>query len=268
MFIIGESNSDRLEYFRNNQEMSKLLKPVYLEAVMLSNQQLPELISEEVSNFQKVLYDRALFAAEVGCASSHKNVYSQVADSSNGALIFEDDARINDFAKLIEETEYFLNKYKNKAAVLSFFDGRPWSKIQYSFVQRHPIIRVFGSTAHTVCYALTPEAARVFQEANKDLRFVADWPFSNSIFFVSTLSLVSHGDPKTISIIDPSGKRVIRPKLSRRVKILTSIFFFQNQKTFRTFSLFFRIMWLPRLHNHLNKFFFRLIILAYSEPRK
>ena len=262
--IIGTPNSQRLEYFKSNKEIMEALNPTFLEATILNANMAENMVSPQAVEYQKALYGRRFINPEMGCAMSHRSAQVIIAESTSGGLILEDDARINDLNLLIAMTEKFLIDHSDESAILSFFDGRPWSIISPNFRNSHKYLRNFGSTAYAVSYALTPKAAKELIVANHDLRYSPDWPITKCKYFTSTLNLVSHGDASTVSIIDPDGsQRPIGYGLSRRILILSGLYYIAHRKTFGSFKIFMRDLWLPRFNFYISKMKFQYFILRF-----
>lgn len=263
--VIGEMNSRRLEYFKNHTEFNNLFRPTYLDAIMLKSQELSSYVDQEVARYQKILYGRRLLSQEVGCAVSNRNAQILISASVSGGLIVEDDARFKNLAALRDLVDKFLDVKRGQSAILSLFDGREWSLVNYGFRENNPFLKSLSSTSHTVAYALTPLAAKALVEANADFKYVADWPPSKCTFYTATLDLISHGDSTTVSSIDPDGIRPGHPDLIRRFKVFTGIFFLGNRREFGNINIFFRDMWLPRFKYYVSDIWFRYII--FRNPR-
>lgn len=262
--IIGTPNSQRLEYFKSNNEIMEVLNPTFLNATILNANMAEKLVSPQAIEYQKALHGRRLLNPEMGCAMSHRSAQEIIAESTSGGLILEDDARFNDLTSLIAMTEKFLVDHRDESAILTFFDGRPWSTIRSSFRNAHPYLRNFGSTAYAVSYALTPKAAKELTVANHDYRYSADWPITKCKYFSSTLNIVSHGDALTVSTIDPD--RSQRPDgygLWRRILVLSGLFYFIHRKTFGSLRKFLRDLWMPRFNFYISKMKFQYFKLRY-----
>ena len=264
VIIIGTPNSQRLEYFKSNNEIMEALNPTFLNATILDSNAADNLVSPDSIEYQKVMYGRKLLNPEMGCAMSHRRAQEIIAETSTGGLILEDDARINDLSSFITLTEKFLLDHREESAILTFFDGRPWSTISSSFRNAHPYVRILGSTAYAVSYALTPKAAKELVAANHDFRYGPDWPITKCKYFSSTLNLVSHGDSSNVSTIDPDGSQ--RPTgygLKRRIHVLTGILFLNNRRKFQKLRKFLDDLWFPRANFHLSNLIFRLLVLRH-----
>jgi GR25 family glycosyltransferase involved in LPS biosynthesis len=262
--IIGALNSQRLDYFKRSREIMEALDPTFLNATILDSTTAGKLVSSNSIEYQKAMYGRRLLNPEMGCAMSHHSAQEIIANTSTGGLILEDDARINDLSSLIATTEKFLIDHRKESAILTFFDGRPWSAISSSFRNGHPYVRILGSTAYAVSYALTPKAAKALTVANHDFRYVPDWPITKCKYFSSTLNLISHGDSSTVSTIDPDGSQ--RPAgytLWRRILVLSGLYHFTHWKTFGSFKVFLKDLWVPRLNFYIVEMKFKYLTLRY-----
>jgi GR25 family glycosyltransferase involved in LPS biosynthesis len=265
VIIIGAVDSKRLDYFQNQTDLSTYFEPYYQEAIMLLPKDVSSFIDEETSNHHELLYGRQLLSAEIGCAATHRLAQIHASKTEIGALILEDDARFNDLDTLKKLVETFLNAKKGQNAILSLFDGRDWSKLNTQFRESNPILRNIGPTSFAVAYAITPSAGRTLAEANSSHKYLADWPSSNCSFYTSSLTLISHGDASTISLIDPLGKRSIRPPLLVRLQVISSIYFFLNIKRFGSLRTFLKEMWLPRVQYYISTAIFRFLMIRNSE---
>lgn len=263
--VIGAMNSPRLEYFKNHPDFSSIFRPNYLNAVMLKSQDLSSYVDQKTSRYQEIIYGRKLLSQEVGCAISNRNAQILISETVKGGLILEDDARFKDFSVLADLIDEFLEVNRGQNAVLSLFDGRDWSLVDYEFRRNNPFLKSVGSTSHTVAYALTPLAAMNLVKANADFKYVADWPPTNCSFYTATLDLISHGDSTTISSIDPEGIRPGKPNISRRIKVFTGCIFLGNRRDFGKFSIFLKDMWVPRFKYYVSVFWFRYIV--FRNPR-
>ena len=263
--VIGAVNSPRLEYFRTHPEFNSFFEPIYLDAVMLKLQDLSSYVVQKSTRYQSILYGRKLLSQEVGCAISNRNAQIVISGTGRGGLILEDDARFKDLASLIDLVDEFLEVNRGQSAILSLYDGRDWSLVNYKFRRDNPFLKSVSSTPHTVAYALTPLAAMALVKANADFKYVADWPPTNCSFYTATLDLISHGDSTTFSSIDPEGIRPGHPDISRRIKVFTGFIFLGNRRDFEKLSIFLRDMWIPRFKYYVSFFWFRYIV--FRNPR-
>jgi GR25 family glycosyltransferase involved in LPS biosynthesis len=265
VIIIGAVDSKRLDYFQNQIDLSTYFEPYYQEAIMLLPKDVSSFIDEETSNHHELLYGRQLLSAEIGCAATHRLAQIQASKTEIGALILEDDARFNDLDTLNKLVETFLNAKKGQNAIMSLFDGRDWSKFNTQFRESNPILRNIGPTSFTVAYAITPSAGRTLAEANSSHKYLADWPSSNCSFYTSSLTLISHGDSSTLSLIDPSGIRTTRPSILRRLQVLSTLYYFFNRHRFDSFHTFLREMWIPRVQYYISELWFYLLKIGNLE---
>ena len=265
VIIIGAAGSKRLKYFQNQADLSSRFNPYYLDAIMLLSADVGSFVDEETSIHHEVLYGRKLLSSEIGCAASHRLAQIHASKTEMGALILEDDARFNDLDKLTKLVETFLREKKGQTAILSLFDGRDWSRTSVRFRQRNLFLRNIGPTPFAVAYALTPEAGRSLAEANESHKYLADWPASDCAFYTSSLTLISHGDSSTLSLIDPSGIRTTRPSILRRLQVLSTLYYFFNRHRFDSFHTFLREMWIPRVQYYISELWFYLLKIGNLE---
>lgn len=261
--IIGAVESLRLAYFRNHSVFNSFFRPIYLDAVMVKPHDLSSYVDQKTSHYQEILYGRVLLGPEVGCALSNRNAQILISETDKGGLILEDDARFKDLPALTDLVDKFLCLKQGESAILSLFDGRDWSLVDFKFRNDHPFLPSIGSTPHTVAYALTPQAARELAKANESLKYVADWPITNCSFYSSTLDLISHGDPSNVSSIDPEGVRPGHPNIWRRIKVLSGFIFLVHREDFGSFRVFLMDMWFPRFKHYASVFWFKSLRLRY-----
>lgn len=144
--------------------------------------------------------DRYLRSGEVGCALSHAAVYSEIVRRDlPWALVLEDDAVLHD--DLISVLQALEAGYILQGDLISL--GRcdhykPWTKrplfAPYKLVE--PILVREGSTAQTVGYVITREAARAIAAVNVPVKFPADsWGYYKGkvrfLGVIPTLTLVT-----------------------------------------------------------------------------
>lgn len=263
--VIGAVNSSRLEYFRNHLDFNRVFKPIYIDAVMLKSKDLPSYVNQETARYQSIIYGRKLLSQEVGCAVSNRNAQILISETDIGGLILEDDARFKDLSALTNLVDNFLEVHRGQSAILSLFDGRDWSLVDYKFRKINPFLKSISSTPHTVAYALTPLAAMALVNANADFKYVADWPSTNCSYYTATLDLIAHGDSTTISSIDSEGIRHGHPNISRRIKVFTGFLFLGNRRDFGKPSNYLKDMWAPRFKYYISIFCFRYIV--FRNPR-
>ncbi len=266
--VISAPDSNRREYFFSDPKIVELLSPHFMDATMLDENFSREDINPRSLTHQKILYGRELLNPEIGCAISNRRAQIIIASSTNGGLILEDDARFTDLDTLVAVVDKFLVEKKDQVAVLSMFDGRDWNKINSKFRARRPYLRSIGSTSHTVGYALTPLAAEQLIRANAESTFVADWPVTKCEFYTSTLGLVRHGDVSTVSQIDNTESRSIRLPLTRRLSVLSGLYYIIHSKDIESFVVFLRHVWFPRLRFYLSNFHFLILRTFFPSGKK
>ena len=267
-YVIGIKGSPRMECFNVNQEILNKLNPKVIDAVIVTSESLSHLVSEKIIKFQELKYARKLLLGEIGCAVAHRNAQLQVAQSSNGGFILEEDARLTDCHAVSSFVEEFLNQYQGEKAVLTFFDFRPWHKIDHKFRNSVPWLKSYGSPSSSLAYALTPAAAKELASANESSRYLADWPTSSCMFFISMRNLVRHDDENNLSIIDPLGQRIPRSSVLRRLSIITGIFYFTHLEYFRDFRDFIEDIWMVRTKFYLMDFRFKYLTMRFPERKR
>jgi glycosyl transferase family 25 len=159
---------------------------------------------------------RSLRAGEVGCALSHAAIYAEIVRLNlPWALILEDDAILHDDLKTILYTlERGLIRQGDIISLSRCDQYKPWTKRsligRYALVE--PILVREGSTAQTVGYIITREAARAIATINIPVRFPADsWGYyKRKVRFlgvIPTLTLITQ-NTELGSTITADGKRI------------------------------------------------------------
>jgi GR25 family glycosyltransferase involved in LPS biosynthesis len=195
--------------------------------------------------FQRALYGKELSCGEIGCAISHQETQSILADSIQGGVILEDDARVPNLAKFEKVVTSFLSSEENKVSVLSLL---PWNhKVrQLNKVDaRYGFYKLLGQTPLNVGYAITKKAALNLAVSNLEYAFLPDWPPNQAHFFTTIAGVVIHGDDETISILDLYG----RNKLPRRYGFQKFLIYpyFTNKKFFSSLFQYLKIMIFPSI---------------------
>ena len=256
LVIIVTPQSDRKVALLKSLEPTISLDVIELEATMLKYDS-PEFLNPKLVNLEgsKVIYGRSLSPAEYGCAISNSSAREILSRTPFGGIVLEDDARIIDLPRFIQNATNFLLDQQGKSSVLSFFDGTPYAPRLKSFNKmKKPWIKVFGHTSFTVAYAITPQACRKLLEANTPTTFLADWPVTSTKFFLSTEALIKHGDENTKSVIStPNTENRIRPRFWTRLSILSFAYYLKKRKAGLSISTFLKCIWLPRVFWYLSK---------------
>jgi hypothetical protein len=201
-------------------------------------------------------YLRELTLGEVGCAIAHNNARWLASESTNGAIILEDDAIILSIQKLVDESMNFLKINRGEKSVLTFFTNE---NPRFPFFVKHKqFLRRYQSPPYAVAYALTPEAAKELAALNSPVRYVADWPPAPVQFFQSKFKIVYHGVYPSLIDPDNSRYRTKTPKF-QGLLVATFIYFFLNRARFSNFFDFYRSTWRPRAVFHIDALFRRLV---------
>jgi GR25 family glycosyltransferase involved in LPS biosynthesis len=156
-----------------------------------------------------ILEGRLLSHGEIGCAQSHNEARSLLAESTNGGVILEDDARILDLDSFINVSSSFLNQNRNSKRILSLTGISQINAVNKK-KDKGPAnqwMRTYGHTPLAVANAITPMAASDLFKSNQPIKYVADWPYSKSKFYSVKVPVVCHGDETTASLIEASGSR-------------------------------------------------------------
>ena len=159
---------------------------------------------------------RPLSHGEIGCAQSHNVARSLLAESENGGVILEDDARILNLELFINISKDFLDQHKNDKRILSLSGRTQICKVnkKNTKIQAQKWIRIYGKSPLAVANVITPTAASELYNSNQPIKYVADWPYSRSKFYSVKNPIVSHGDENTVSLINTSGSRERNKKVN------------------------------------------------------
>ncbi len=242
-----------------------LRSDVRLEVTLLDATMVYEK-SEEYLNLRKfseidfkVKYGRFLLPGELGCSISHNRARELAAQNPLGGIILEEDAGIKDLDLFVTTSVEFLEKSQTQACVLSFYNNEyRFNRNRQAKILGH-WIRHFGGPSSTVGYAITQKSATNLVTANTPVRFLADWPIARTKFYIALMNVITHSEDPEISSI---GHRSIRQSgftFNDRIEILTTLFFFKNRVNLGGFKDFFKILWIPRFQNQLNRVLFLVL---------
>jgi hypothetical protein len=259
-YVIADRDSSCVNELIQALEQDNRIQVVRMDATMVYEEspEFLELSGESLATFQK-LYGRTLLPGEVGCSLSHNRARFLASKNSLGALIIEEDAKIQDLELLVSTTLEFLNARFGKSGILSFYNN------EFRFRRNNqPLIpgrwiRSIGPPSSTVAYAITNKSAGVLFKKNSPVSFLADWPITDTCFYIATVDAVSHSDDPHLSQISLRSNRENGFSFSDRIKILTLIHYIDNKNQFSSFSEFLEYLWLPRFKYQLNRFVFSLL---------
>ena len=203
--VIQTPNSERFLPLIEILKHSKFFEPVLMAATMGVN------LSETKQSFEKqelTRYGRVLSRNERACAISHTRAREIIAESENGGLILEDDARIPDLKILESVSRAFLEeKAKSRSALglLDYSGTTDSSKRQGNHLNYGRFHRLFAEVPLAVGTLLTPEAAAGLVMSAGEYSQLADWPYSRCRYYFLSTGCIAHGDSTTNSVIgDPS----------------------------------------------------------------
>lgn len=185
-----------------------------------------------------------LLPGELGCAISHRSVYLDIVASRNiWSCVLEDDARIPD----IEEFEHRLNKFESRSPsssgeVVSLYSG---GALLIRWLE--PGVAVcLGASSHAVGYVISDRAAEELADANKDHRFVADWPLGTKVKFRLCLPpVIEHGDRHAETLIGPRKQPLLT--FMDRLEMYSLLYFVRNRPVFPNLAYYLRVVIRPRL---------------------
>lgn len=202
--VISVPNSMRAEPLLSQLRESNLLEVEIFSAIMFSRS-----MSEYTPNYSKhkIVYGRELSDGEIGSAISHYKVLSKNKDGEKLLVVLEDDARIENIQLFEEVLLNFASVSLNTCSVLTLL---PWATNLKPSIKNKLATRIFsllGEPPLTVGYVATPKAQDSLCKFNTDFAYLPDWPPNNVNFYTTISGVVKHGDEKTYSLIDQTGRK-------------------------------------------------------------
>lgn len=258
VFVIRPDGTSRADRLLRSLSSSPAIRVHEVSATMLSTIDDLHSVSARIDQRRAALvHGRALIAQEFGCALSHQDVREQIAQSPNGAVVLEDDARVSDVADLVEVAVDFLNAHRGHAALLNLHRDRAWPETISLGRDR---VRRLAPTPLAVAYAITPLAATRMVAVSQPIGHTADWPTIPTRYYSVTREVVRHGDEGTESLIDAA-------KTTHRVDaaglgwaVFTLGHYRQHGAEFGGFLPWFHAMYEPRLRHHADRFWCALLV--------
>jgi hypothetical protein len=210
--IIQTPNSERFLPLFEVISMSKVFEPVLIVATM--GYSLPadneNIIQEEV-----LRYGRVLTRNERACAVSHSEARNIIAQSRQGGIVFEDDARVIDLEHLERAAIGFLKKFSDTSSALGLLDYK--NEHLGGCTHNLPLrfYKLLAESPLAVATVLTPIAASEVLKSAATSSQIADWPKSKCRFFILSDGCVRHGDITSGTVIGDTAMRVSgkKPKL-------------------------------------------------------
>jgi hypothetical protein len=200
--IIQTPNSDRFRPLFDVISTSKILEPILLTATMGDSLIV---FGAGAAEEEQSRYGRVLSQNERACAISHSNARKIIAASSNGGIIFEDDARVIDLTYLETSVLTFLAERLHSSSALGLLDYTARTVTNSITNYQLKFQRLLAETPLAVATAITPAAAKLMLHSAAASSQTADWPKSDCRFFVLSRGCVLHGDPTSGTTIgDPS----------------------------------------------------------------
>lgn len=203
---------------------------------------------------------RNLSYGEIGCAQSHNDARSLLAKSKKGGVILEDDARIIELDSFIKISNNFLNQHRYSKRILSLTGVSQIYKMNEKKFKSPAIewVRYYGNTPLAVANVITSMAARNLCHYNQPIKYVADWPYSKSKFYLVKKPIVCHGDETTESIINVSGNRERTTKVNLKFYIFSfSRFLITRNKQLGIIQYLNWVVFL-RISDKLNKLIYKI----------
>ena len=164
--------------------------------------------------------DRYLRPGEVGCALSHAAVYSEIVRLDlPWALVLEDDAVLHDdLVAVLQALEAGAIQQGDIISLSRCDQYKPWTKRplfgRYALVE--PFLVREGSTAQTVGYVITREAARAIAAVNIPVKFPADsWGYYKGkvrfLGVIPTLTLITQKVELGSTTTSDGTRRIFKP---------------------------------------------------------
>jgi glycosyl transferase family 25 len=182
-----------------------------------------------------------LVPGEIGCAMSHRDLQLQIsAIESDWVMVLEDDALVSDGEALSQLLGWIRSSFAaNEPKLISLYS-------EGAVLSHRPvggIAACIREPSFTVGYCITPSAALLLSEANRDLAFCADWPRGSGVsFYLCTDSPLLHGDGTSSSLIGQRQGENVRKPLSwsnlspqliiNRLSLYLFLHYFRNRRYF------------------------------------
>jgi hypothetical protein len=203
--IIQTPNSERFLPLFEVISRSEVFEPVLIVATM--GYSLPgdneDFIQEEV-----LRYGRVLTRNERACAVSHSEARSLIAQSRQGGIVFEDDARVINLEHLERATIGFLKKFSDMSSALGLLDYKSAHLEGCTYNLPLKFRRLLAETPLAVATVLTPIAAGEILKSSATSSQLADWPKSKCCFFILPDGCIRHGDTTSGTVIGDTAVRV------------------------------------------------------------
>lgn len=203
--IIKTPNSERFLPLFEVISKSEVFEPVLIAATMgysLSGDN-QDFIQEEV-----LKYGRVLTRNERACAISHSGARNIIAQSRQGGIVFEDDARVIDLEYLERAAISFLKKFSDTSSALGLLDYKN-ERLEGCTHNLTPRFRkLLAETPLAVATVLTPIAAGKILKSAATSSQIADWPKSKCRFLILSDGCVRHGDITSGTVIGDTAMRV------------------------------------------------------------
>ena len=203
-----------------NQPRSKHLVELFSISPVFNLIQVPAVMTPKFSDVDRaeIVFDETVFRnftgrsfrpAELGCAASHNEARRLVSLGNTSALILEDDAIVKNLDQLFSILELFDGILKEENSILSLTDfltsGQIFSTIDDNEIPETKFIKLIGQAPLAVASFMSPGAAKTLVAGNSPISWVADWPRGNCSFYVANVSVISHSQEASFSLIDPEG---------------------------------------------------------------
>lgn len=251
--LIGNLGSKRCQplqtLFRGDTRFKVTnIEPVFLDSI---NSVLLKSLRFDVEK-SKAFNMRELSLGEIGCAIAHNNARELLAKNGVGGLVLEDDARIPSLDYLHKTAIHFLSSTKNPSLLncsvnLKLDQVEDSSRFDPIFQKR------LTPSPLAVGYIVNHSGAKMLNEANSSINWVADWPFSEITYYRMKRPAIAHGDNSSGSLIDPLGKlNRSGNRIRRRFLLFSFIYFLKNRKHFKSLKFYILSMLLPRIFHTLN----------------
>jgi hypothetical protein len=251
--LIGDEGSKRCQplqiLFRGDTRFKvTIIQPVFLKSL---NGGLLKSLGFDIEK-SKAFNLRELSLGEIGCAIAHNNARELLAKNGVGGLVLEDDARVPSLDYLHKTAIQFFSSTKSPC-LLNCSVNLELDQMENPSMFDPVLQKRLTPSPLTVGYMVNHSGAKMLNEANFSINWVADWPYSKIVHYRLQLPAIAHGDNDSGSLIDPLGNlNRSGNRIKWRFQLFSLIHFFRNRRHFKSLKFYVESMLLPRIFHALN----------------